>query len=360
MPDVSIPAHLTVTEEVDLLGLPILTADFSVTGDAAEVPLPGGQPGDPGPRGRPRATFIKVGQIANEAARPTGLTANDRGKWWHRIDSNGMDVWCGDHWAHSPNAVGVTGPVAAANTLTPLPVNAGPKLTRAAAKIRGSSSAQTLEVTPPAGEKGPKGLPGASGEINTSPDMDQTTGPTTRSTFAWARNKRSFRPNASPNGFGPWQLGQAGFVPQFPYDNTYSGWYTNTLEVAVVGTLAIPALPFAYRPLVFGSMRLSSDPGVFNLAFVHMDASDGQIVAGGLPLSSSGTVTDPAVVPISPLFGDPQSKNLSPTSKTAVVPAWRPMTLFVTMEKQNAPSKWIGWNQTGSTLSCFAQPVYTP
>ena len=356
MPDVSIPAHLTVTEEVDLLGLPILTADFSVSGDAAEVPLPGGQPGDTGPRGRPRATFIKVGQIANQAARPTGLTADDRGKWWHRIDSNGMDVWCGDHWSHSPDTVGVTGPVAPANTLTPLPVNAGPKLTKAAAKIRGSSSVQTLEVTPPAGEKGIKGLPGASGEINTSPDMDQTTGPTTRSTFAWARNKRSFRPNASPNGFGPWSLKSADFVPLFPYDNTYGGWFTY-LPVATVGTLTIPPLPFAWRPLVFGSIRtfsVGNPPKVFTLAWVRMGAADGQIVATGLPVA--GQTGFFSSVAISPMFGDPQSKNLSPTSKTAIVPAWREMTLFVNIEAQGGPNQ-IGWEQVGSTVSCFAQPV---
>lgn len=358
MPDVSIPAHLTVTEEVDLLGLPILTADFTVSGDASEVPLPGGPQGDPGPRGRPRATFVKVGQIANQAARPTGLTADDRGKWWHRLDSNGMDVWCGDHWAHSPNTVGAAGPVAPGNTLTPLPVNASPKLTVAAAKIRGASSVQTLEVTPPAGMKGAKGLPGASGAINTSPDMDQTVGPTSRSMFAWARNKRAFRPNASPNGFGPWQLGSADFVPLIPYDTQRRGYFTN-LAVATVGMLTIPPLPFAYRPLVFGSIRTYSSPQgakIFTLSFVRMDAADGQAVASGLPVTGSTGLFAPTA--ISPLFGDPQSKNLSPTSKTAVVPAWREMTLFVNIEALGGPNE-IAWERAAATVSCFAQPVNT-
>ena len=97
MPNVSFPAKLVVTEEIDLDGVPILTADVTVVGDTQDIPLPGGEQGADGPRGRPRATFLKMGQIANQAARPAGLTANDRGKWWHRVDSNGMDVWCGDH-----------------------------------------------------------------------------------------------------------------------------------------------------------------------------------------------------------------------------------------------------------------------
>uniref|UniRef100_UPI003CC80756 hypothetical protein n=1 Tax=Nocardia asiatica TaxID=209252 RepID=UPI003CC80756 len=86
MAGISFPARVTITEEADLDGVPVITAEVTLSPTAAALELPEGPEGDQGIPGEPQSPFIKVGEIANEAARPTGLTAADRGKWWHRLD----------------------------------------------------------------------------------------------------------------------------------------------------------------------------------------------------------------------------------------------------------------------------------
>ncbi|WP_280248369.1 hypothetical protein, partial [Nocardia abscessus] len=70
MPDVSFPARLVVTREVDDDGLPILTATVIPAESAAALPLPAGPAGAPGPRGATPSTLRKSGGIAKSAARP--------------------------------------------------------------------------------------------------------------------------------------------------------------------------------------------------------------------------------------------------------------------------------------------------
>ena len=360
MADTVVPAHMSIDSEVTVRGLPVATATVTVSGEAAELPLPGGPEGDVGPRGKPRATFIKMGTLSNQAARPSGLTALDRGKWWHRLDSNGMDVWTGTGWKHSPDAVGVTGPVAFGNQLSVAGTNSVPKLTKAGVKVVGSSHVQSIELTVPAGEQGPTGPPGASGPIRSAPDYDDSIGPTNRGIFAFNRQRStggSFRPLPIPNGLGPWTLAAAQFVPQFAYDNTNGGWYTQ-LDAATVGTLTIPPLPFAYRPFVTGSIRTYTTSGgsgmKYCVAFVRMDSIDGQVVAVGLPIAGNTNIF--SANNIAPMFGDPNSKSFSPNSKVAIVPAWRELTLYINIERQGGTGL-MAWEADNSMITCFAQPA---
>lgn len=358
MADTVVPAHMSIDSEVTVRGLPVATATVTVSGEAAELPLPGGPEGDVGPRGKPRATFIKMGTLANQAARPSGLGALDRGKWWHRLDSNGMDVWTGTEWKHSPDAVGVTGPVAFGNQLSVAGTNSVPKLTKAGVKVVGSSHVQSIELTVPAGVQGPTGPPGTSGPIRSAPDYDDSIGPSSRSVFAFNRQRSTggaFRPLPSPNGFGPWTLGTADFAPTFPYDATYGGWYMKD-DRGTLGSLTLPALPFAYRPMVYGAVRLGADPNTYNLAFVRMDSPTGQIVASGLPIGAGSTVTTAIQVSFTPMFGDPQARGFGPNATYATVPAWEPLTLYVNMERAGGTG-WIGFDPPDAMMTVFAMPV---
>src|SRR5438128_6316610 len=149
MSDVTFPAHVTITEEADVDGLPVLTASVTLDRTSSALALPDGPDGDQGVPGEPQAPFIKMGTIANSAARPAGLVAADRGKWWHRLDNASMDFWNGSGWINlGANSVGVQGPTADANTLTPLPVVTDPTITAAAVDIQPvNSSAQTIQLT---------------------------------------------------------------------------------------------------------------------------------------------------------------------------------------------------------------------
>lgn len=348
MADISFPAHIVVTEEIDDNGLPILTAMVTPTDPVADDPLPAGNPGPAGVRGVPGPTFVKMGEIADEAARPTGLTATDRGRWWHRLDDNGMDVWDGSGWVHSPDAVGPQGPVADPNTLTVTTVH-DPAITLAAADIAGAGAAQTLTLTAPAGLPGPPGPVGASGAIAAATDYDSTTAPTQRSTFGLSAGGTRWGVQPPPNGFGPWQwLGNADFGAD-PGTGV-------TSDAITLATFTIPALPFRWRPLAYGRI-VGGGPdnsGTYVLGYVRLGSANGVTLATG----AGARYTAPIAQSISmiPAYGDEGTKPLSPSSEYATVPANQEAAIVVTVERDGGSDNYAVYTNDAH-LIVWAIPV---
>ncbi|MBF6326762.1 hypothetical protein [Nocardia cyriacigeorgica] len=349
MPDVSFPARLVVTREVDDDGLPILTATVIPAESAAAMPLPAGPAGPPGPRGATQSTFRKSGEIANAAARPTGLGPEDRGRWWHRLDTNGMDVWTGTAWQHSPDAVGPQGPTAYPNTLAVTTVH-NPALTVPAVKFTGSGADQQLAVTVPAGLPGPPGPSGSSGAITEATDFDDTMGPTQRSMFGLNVGARKWRPLPPPNGFGPWSwYGAADF-------NAASG-NVNAAKLTA-GQFTVPALPFRWRPLAWAQLEIYCQQGHNSHAvgYVRLNNSNGVSVAHGAGARLTGQYFQVAMVPT---FGDEGTKPLGPASTYATVPANTEATLVVTAERvggTNSAAE-IGYGVGRASLVVWAIPA---
>ncbi|MBF6296292.1 hypothetical protein IU459_01890 [Nocardia amamiensis] len=345
MADITFPAHITMLRETDVDGLPMLNAQVSLTDDVAALPLPPGPAGEPGPRGRPRSTFRKMGAIADAAARPSGLGPEDRGKWWHRLDDNGMDVWTGAEWRHSPAAVGPRGPIAAANSITVTSTVHQENLTVPAIEFTGQGAEQQLEVTVPAGEPGPKGPPGASGAITASPDYDSTTVPGRGSVFAYHRAGRKFRAAPTPLGTGPWSWYQEDFAAE-------QVAATSRIEA---GTFTIPAQPFDWRPVVYGhgySYSVNNGSQGAEL-LVRLHHAQGPIVGTGAAASGGWMY-----LPILPCFRDGSTtKAMSPTSDFAIVPAGQPANLVVSAERTGNGSGDIGFSNTRASLVVFARPI---
>jgi hypothetical protein len=344
--DIAFPAHLVVTEEVDDNGLPILTAVVDPADNFADDSLPAGNPGPPGPRGVPGPTFVKMGEIADEAARPTGLTAEDRGKWWHRFDTNGMDVWDGSAWVPSPDAVGPQGPVADANTLTVTTVH-DPAITLAAADISGTGAAQALTVTAPAGLRGAAGPAGGSGAIATASDFDASTAPTLRSTFGLSAGGNRWLIQNPPNGFGPWSWYSTDFD---------TGSTSITADTYVMGTFTIPALPFRWRPLTYGHIHAGAAPGTgtYPVAYVRLGSTHGVTVAAGAGARYNANITQ--LRALIPTYGDEGTKSLSPASEYATVPANELGTLVVVIAREGNANTWAASNEDAS-LTVWAIPV---
>lgn len=350
MADTSFPAHITVDRVVDLDGMPQLTAAVSVDTEVAALPLPAGPAGPAGPQGRPRTTFQKMGEIADAAARPAGLGPEDRGKWWHRLDTDGMDIWDGTGWKHSPGAVGPQGPIAEANSITVVDTVHNENLTVAGVEFTGNGAAQDLRVTVPAGEPGPVGPPGASGEIGTSPDFDSGPGAAERSPFAWNTASRKFRAVAPPNGYGPWSWYGTDFA-------------ANTGEQAVdkliAGTFTIAALPFRWRPIVYGNVNIYvSSISAYVRASCRLYTTEGVMVSAFKQKTGANVYR---YVSMAPYYADDEtSRSLSPTSTYATVPAGQDCTLVVVVERLGVSSGstiQIGWNQSRASLVCYAQPL---
>lgn len=344
MADVAFPARVTITEEDDLDGLPVLTAEVALAPAAAALELPEGPEGPQGIAGEPQAPFIKVGEIANIGARPAGLTADDRGKWWHRLDNDSMDYWDGDSWIPVADAVGPQGPVAPANTLTALDVVADEKVTLAGVDIKPiNSSEQTIQLTVPAGTRGATGNPGSSGTISTSPDYDSTLGPVDRSMFAYSRTSRRFRPVPPPCGYGPWHWAASDFAADA----------SGAVDQYVPLTAAMPALPFAYRPLVHGGIQLFADSNAVAFLFVRLYNETG--IAVGIGVNYWRTYWE--LCHFHSYYGNPNAVGMSPSSDYAVVPPNTPANILVCVERQGGTGT-IGYQQANAALTVYAMPVH--
>lgn len=351
MSDTTIPAHLSVDRVEDLDGTPILTGTVTVTPAVAALTLPRGPAGPAGPKGRPRTTFQKMGEITNAAARPGGLGPDDRGKWWHRLDDDGMDTWTGTEWRHSANAVGPQGLIAPTPSLAVIDTHHKVELTAAGLEITGVRD-QQITATAPAGLAGAVGPVGASGAITASPDYDAAAGVANRSMFAFTPAGRKFRAQAVPDGYGPWSWWQTDF-------NASSGEVATDLLIA--GTFTVPALPFVWRPICYGLLSVyhPASAQVYTQVSVRLGTANGLVVAG---TRSKWGATEYLNSSYGPLFADDESpKTLSPSSTVATVPAGQPATLVVCVERRGNDSGStlkIGFSQTRSSLTVFARPIY--
>ncbi|MFD4459792.1 hypothetical protein [Nocardia sp. NPDC058480] len=345
MADISFPARVAVDRESDVDGLPILTAHVTVSEEVAGLALPSGPRGERGQRGRPHTTFEKMGEIPDVAARPPGLGLLDRGRWWHRLDDNGMDVWTGTEWKHSAGAVGPHGPVADANTITSIRTVYSENLTTAAVDFIGAGAEQQLEVTVPAGLQGPKGLPGTSGAISESPDFDTASGPSHGGVFGFSRAGGKFRAMPAPMGAGPWSWVEGDFAAD----------QESTAAQIIAATFTIPPQPFIWRPVVQGHLStFSANSGSqYSQAVVRMHHSQGQVVA-----SAVGSAGVYLYMPIVSTFRDEQSTvTLSPTSTYATIPAGQSVDLLVAVERVGNGTATIGYKRARASLVVYAQPI---
>jgi hypothetical protein len=344
MTDVTFPARVVITEEDDLDGLPVITAAVTLSRSSAALPLPTGLQGDQGAPGEPQPPFIKMGALANSGARPAGLTATDRGKWWHRLDNGSMDFWDGAAWVNCANAVGATGVTADANTLTALSVIADEKITAAGLSIEPTNSSdQTIQLTVPAGARGPVGNPGTSGTISTSPDYDSTQGPVKRSMFAYSRTSKRFRPVPPPCGYGPWHWGAADFAADT----------TGTADSYVVLTASFPALPFSWRPMCHGAIQLynTGDGAVFAVTRLFNETG----VCTSITANFWDTQWD--LCELTEHYGNPNSVAISPSSTYAVVPANYPARVLFMVENWGTSGGTIGFRAASAALTVYAMPV---
>ncbi|NCL75696.1 hypothetical protein [Rhodococcus sp. YH1] len=357
MSDLVIPAKVTITREVDLFGLPITRAHLDVDDDTKGLPLPAGRQGDPGPRGLPRAPWIKAGEVATAAALPTGLGPDDRGKWWHDLATDDMWTWNGSEWKQSVGAVGPRGPVAPDYSLDITQTMSNPKMRVAAAELTGGGGAQSMKLTVPAGPKGPVGPIGASGSLQTSTDYNATaSGPVNGSLIAYDRITRKLRATPPPGPVGMWAKGPADFPATTALANV------ETIELVI---LEIPALPFAWRPRVHGRIATLADSTGGNNApgyphvWARLNDWAGPILAVGLNPFRGSLLNENIIRPHYSEQGgtvstgnSPGHVRLSPTSTVGVVQPYEPARIYVRVERD------LGNASTGSQIQYVKTAPY--
>ncbi|NCL74269.1 hypothetical protein [Rhodococcus sp. YH1] len=333
MSDVIFPAKVTITREVDVYGLPVTRAYVEVDDETKTIPLPAGKPGEPGPRGRPRAPWVKAGEVATEAGLPTGLGADDRGKWWHVLATNDMWTWTGAQWRQSVDAVGPQGPVAPSAIVNVIETISNPKLRIAGADLKGVGAERDLRITVPAGPRGDTGPVGPSGSVRTSDDYDNTVGLVNGSLFAWNRITRKLRAMPPPGPIGLWAKGPA----DFPATTSLGNF--DTIDLV---TIDIPALPFAWRPRVNGLIATYADDANrtgYPHVWARLNDPSGQPVAMGL----NPFRTLRHEVTLCPYYSEQggtatannygEAARLSASSTVGVVKPYEPAKIYIRIER---------------------------
>jgi hypothetical protein len=128
-----------------------------------------------------------------------------------------------------------------------------------------------------------------------------------------------------PNGYGPWSW----------YGNTDFGADPGNLtaDMHVFGPFFLPALPFRWRPFVYGRAEAgSSAAGTEIAAYVRLGSPTGVTVASGVGARYTGSVVQ--LRALIPTYGDTGTKPLSPSSGYATVPANEEAILYMTVERE--------------------------
>jgi hypothetical protein len=302
------------------------TITISVSGDDATAIVPAIQ-GVPGPAGEPQFALeaqpdIYSSPAALSAAQPS-LGVGDFGKYWLLINydtfgnpiSSSAYVWWGSFFRVVP--FGTQGPPGPVPHINPEVILIDPNETSYVVNT-GTVSAPTwtFYLAVPAGQQGP------TGSIAGSPDVDESTAPTIGQVLGFNGNYAQ--------GLPVWQPLTIGSINPKPYtvpESAFNGYSGVSSTNQTVCTFAVPANPWAWKPVVFGQIEvfgitLSTTPLLIGVEVLLGDPASGQLVATGYGNAISGVVE---IFPQTSSTGASASAGLNtamtPTNSTAMVPA---------------------------------------
>lgn len=333
------PATVRVTREVDPNGLPVATAEIDVTEADGAMPTPGGDQGDQGDRGDPQPAFRWMGDATSAELAQMNLQDSDRLKAWRDPATNNMHVWTGSFWRVSADVYGPTGADGPGTGLMVRNADAGSDT--ASAELSGVAPDQTLTLRVPRGLRGNKGAPGAALPIRSMPDYDDTLAPKDSQVVAYSTTTQKFLPATFPRMHGPYVTQATSAIAQFSGERQ-------------VGQLIVPALPFEWRPVVFGNIECGkvadgwTDPDVV-VVDVLMSQSDRNpvLVARGTSIGSRGV----GCAAIGPLMWE----SITPSDRNRVAAAGRDTVFLMNVAYWGQGS--ASSSVRRSNLTVWAQPV---
>ncbi len=339
-------ADVTVTMRTveDPVGLPYTVNPVELVGREVLVEVRQGPPGIVGLQGGPAWPWQWMGDIATFAAlQALGLGTAEARRAWRVVAENALYLWTGMEFVRCANAFQRPGHQADPTTLVGEAL-AGATGSAAAASITGTAPNQTLTITFPRGVTGDVGDPGSAGAIAAAQDVDMT-GARQDSVLAWSTSDNKFHPITPPRLAGPWAI--AG--------NQFTGGSNLSQSPKTLATMNIPALPYAWRPIVLtGSIGMqnhvsSVDSGRVNIE-VRLGGVDGVLVGYGVSVSlaNSGEV----------IFHPRWEYPVSPSSDLGVVPANTTAALYVIAKRVFGNANY-SVQTAAAQLIVMAQP-YTP
>lgn len=203
----------------------------------------------------------------------------------------------------------------------------------------------------------PTGPPGPQASLAACPDVNESTQPTAGQVLGF---------NGQYNdGLPVWQPMTVGAMSPLPYtvpESSFVSYNGISTSNQTVCTFAVPANPWAWKPIVFGQinvfgLELSTNPLLIGVEVLLGDPVSGTLVGMGYGNGAGGVVT------IVPQTSSSSSANtaLSPTNSTALVPAnhtGNEGTLYVNLVNQGVAAV-FDYNAENSQLFVMATPVTT-
>ena len=320
-------------------------AVFEVTPEGGRLELPRGEKGAKGDKGDP-ANPVRMGAMVNDpTGLPTGLGVLDANLCVPVLSDRSLRVWTGYGWTTYPNWFGVKG-----DTGTSQQVAVGSVTNGGAASVTlspaSSDSTAVLDFVLPQGPAGPPGEQGPVGptaSISTASDVDQTTAPVSGDVLRF--NGTEWAPEKLVAPVGPFTLPASSFSAA----DVSTGNFSSTPSV-MIGNLSIPAMPFAWRPLVSGQVEVRVNASLVNIE-VRLGSASGPIVGLG-----SGRNMEDGYRTIVPYF----DSAVEPGNSVGMVNA-NVATNLVVVAQRVSGGFLANWEttKTGAQLSAVCQPVVT-
>ncbi|MDH6282796.1 hypothetical protein [Prescottella agglutinans] len=335
------PATVRVTRDVYPNGLPVVTAEIDVTEADGSRPIPGGDPGDQGAQGDPQPAFQWMGDATPAQLAQMNLQDTDRLKAWRDPATNNMHVWTGSFWKVSTNVYGPRGPEGPATGLMVRNADAGSDT--ASAELSGVAPDQTLMLRIPRGLRGNPGAAAPAEPIRSVSDYDNTIAPKAGQVIAFSAASQKFGPVTSPMLVGPFAM------PMTTADTTQPGGPSIQL-----GRLTIAALPFDWRPIIFGTIECGKTTdgwGDSDAAYVKVLMSQSDRASIDVAIGSSVGSRGLGCAVIGPTLIDA----ITPSDRARVVRSG--MEVSFTVQLGYYGQGQVSYRQRRSNLTVWAQPL---
>lgn len=338
------------------------TISIDVSADEAAAIVPG-LVGKTGAAGAPQfALDLQPDVFSSPASLPDDLTTTDFGKYWlleqtdeaGNVVSAAAYVWWNTYWRVVP--FGTRGPTGPVPNITPDVILIDPDASsyvQNSGTIANPSWTFYLAV--------PQGPPGPEATLAGCPDVDETTAPTPGQVLGYNGQYKQGLPV-----WKPMTVGAMNPLPFIVPESSFTSYTGITATHHTVCTFAVPAQPWAWKPVVFGQIQasgsqLSLSPLLLDVEVLLGDAASGTMVGVGHGNAFGGVITILPQTSTGGTTATSDSAAMTPTNSTALVPAnhtGTQGTLYVNLKNQGLAGVY-NYNAANSQLFVLVVPATT-
>jgi hypothetical protein len=331
------------------------TISLNVNGENAVAIVPGLQ-GNPGASGAPQFLLTQQDDIfSSPADLPGNLGPENFGEFWLLVtnDQNNNPIFTSAYvWWNTFYRVipfGTVGPTGPFPVVTPQVVLLSPGLQSYVENTGTLSNPNWVFFLAV-----PEGPPGPKGAIAFCPDVNETTLPNPGQVLGFN--------GAYSEGLPVYQPMTVGALNPLPYivpESAFSSYQGVAATTQLVATYTVPALPYAWKPVILGQVQITGfsiglNPLLVGCEVLLGDATTGQLVGIGYGNAFGGAVT---ITPQTSTSANP-NEAMTPQNSTALVQAGQSAEFFVNLVNSGMAGVY-NFSGQNAQLLIFAIPATT-